>query len=213
MKTIITILLTLCMFGSLQGQDYLPQSEQQSAQLNSIIDTNAIDKRIDSILQNFDARSVICRPTKINLKEMSGGLQGQNKKYTLKSPSWLIKMPDYGTGEPEQGQNWTVQKLDSTVCTSVDSLFMELDDLLFRSDLKQVQPFLRLWDRYEKECYNDSSISTIEYFTFQEDSSHTLIVGGDEYKTGGYCKSKIDTIWIHKTKPTHQDFVEWLNKQ
>jgi hypothetical protein len=106
-----------------------------------------------------------------------------------------------------RGQEWTVTKSD-TICTSVDSLFMELDELLFISDLKQAQPLLRLWDRYEKECYKDST--------------DILWLDG-----GGYDRSveRVDYLMLNSEdvnriiikripeEPTPQGFLEWLKKQ
>ncbi len=64
------------------------------------------------------------------------------------------------------------------------------------------ESFLRLWDRYAEEYYNDSSVSTITWFGWRK----------GETIYNGWSEEKIDTVWIHKAKPTPLDFIEWLNE-
>jgi hypothetical protein len=102
-----------------------------------------------------------------------------------------------------RGQEWTVYS------TRVDSLIqITPEEALFRQGIQSVQPLLRLWDRYEKECRKDSSVclwlegggfdrkvEQVDYLMLRQKDLNRIIL-----------KQVSD-------EPTPQGFIEWLKEK
>ena len=69
---------------------------------------------------------------------------------------------------------------------------------------------LALYQEYEMECYNDSSLNYYEFYNYQgkeyKSKGHSLDPGFDPGYIGGR------KIWTHK-QPTFQGFMEFLERK
>jgi hypothetical protein len=117
---------------------------------------------------------------------MLGSLQGQDRCQRQK----YIEILDKYAELIKEYQKYT------------DTLPLPLSTQFWR-DLQSIQPLLRLWDRYEKECYKDSSV--VRQHVGKE--GEMCIIDWECVREHHY-----QIVTIHR-KPNIYDFIEWLKKQ
>lgn len=124
------------------------------------------------------------------------GLYGQDVEYKMPEIIWIDADCDTCVDDSyyiNPDSSWTV----SFISNEVYQKFI-------------ITTFFNLYEQYEIECYNDSTLEYFEVFGFGDNKyrikGHSLDPGFDpNYRYG-------EEIWTHKD-PIFQGFMEWLKEQ
>jgi hypothetical protein len=152
---------------------------------------------------------------------MFGSLQGQEKLYRIE---WEGKgMEGCGEWDADSAkiQDWVnlSNKENDGIIYNFKSKSVSPQQKLFVSDLQETQPLLRLWDRYEKECYAQADTFWIPVMDFSD-------TGWMKERRSEEIESRVIKT-INPTKARQEEglivlpyklefdihFIEWLKKQ